>query len=56
MSSNWTTREIEIVGTNPPELKSGQGVLPSYLQTLHYNLGGMHNLIPKIQLDMTFQR
>jgi hypothetical protein len=54
--ANRTTREIEIIDTNPPGLKPGQGVLPSDLQTLHYNLGGMHNLTPKIQEDMTFQR
>jgi hypothetical protein len=43
-----TIKEIKIIATNPPGLKHGQGVLPSDLQTLHYNLGDMHNLTPKI--------
>jgi hypothetical protein len=42
------TREIEIIATNPPGLKPGQGVLPSDLQIFYYNLGDMHNLTPKI--------
>jgi hypothetical protein len=41
---NWTTREIESVATNPLELKPGQGVIPCGLQTMHYNLGDIHNL------------
>jgi hypothetical protein len=53
---NWTTRKIEIIATNPPKLKPGQGVLPSDLQILHYNLGDMHNLTPKIQEDTTLKR
>jgi hypothetical protein len=53
---NWTTREIESVTTNPPGLKPGQGVLPSGLQTLQYNLGDMHNLTPNIRGDITLQR
>jgi hypothetical protein len=53
---NWTNREIEIIATNPPGLKPGQGVLPSDLQILHYNMGDMHNLTPKIRDDMAFQR
>jgi hypothetical protein len=53
---NWTSREIEIIATNPLGLKPGQGVLPSDLQTLNYNLGDMHNLTPKIWGDMTFQK
>jgi hypothetical protein len=48
--------EIEIVATNPPGLKPGQGVLPSDLQTLHYNLHDMQNLTPKIREDTTFQK
>jgi hypothetical protein len=52
----WSTKEIESVATNPPELKPGQAVLPSGPQTLHYNLGDMHNLTPKIRGDTTLQR
>jgi hypothetical protein len=52
----WTTREIEIIATNPPELKPRQGVIPSDLQILHYNLGDMQNLTTKIWGDMAFQR
>jgi hypothetical protein len=37
-----------IIAANPLGLKPGQGVLPSDLQTLNYNLGDMHNLTPKI--------
>jgi hypothetical protein len=33
-----------------------QGVLPSDIQTLHYNLGDMRNLTPNIRGDMTLQR
>jgi hypothetical protein len=51
-----TTKEIEITTTNLSGYKPGQGVLPSDLQTLHYNLGGMHNLTSKIRGDMVFQR
>jgi hypothetical protein len=40
--------EIDSVATIPPGLKPGQGVLPSGLQILHYNLGDMHNITPKI--------
>jgi hypothetical protein len=43
---NCTTREIEIIATNSFGLKSGQGVLSSDLQTLHYHLGDMHNQSP----------
>jgi hypothetical protein len=53
---NWTTREIEIIATNPRGHKPGQGVLSSDLQTMHYNLGHMHNLTPKIRGDTTLQR
>jgi hypothetical protein len=56
MPENWTTREIKIVSTNPLGLKPRQGVLPSNLQTLHYNLGDMYNLTPNIWGDMAFQR
>jgi hypothetical protein len=52
---NWTTREIEIVATNPPGLKPRQGVLPSDIQTLHYNMDDMHNVTPKIGGDTTLQ-
>jgi hypothetical protein len=31
-------------------------VLLSDLQILHYNLGGMHNVTPKIRGDMAFQK
>jgi hypothetical protein len=55
-AESWTTKDIEIIAVNPPWLKPVQGVLPSNLQTLYYNLGDMHNLTPKIQGDMTFQR
>jgi hypothetical protein len=48
--------ETEIVATNPPGLKPGQGVLPHDLQTLHYNMGDIHNLTPKILGDMALQR
>jgi hypothetical protein len=54
-SERWTTMEIEIVATNSLGLKPGQGVLPSGLQSLHYNLGDMHNLTPKIWEDTTLQ-
>jgi hypothetical protein len=53
---SWTIKEIEIIATNPPGLKPVQGVLPSNLQTLNYNLGDMHNLTPKIQIDMAFPK
>jgi hypothetical protein len=52
MPEIWSTKEIDSVATNPP----GQGVLPSGLQTLHYNLGDIHNLTIKIQGDTTLQR
>jgi hypothetical protein len=55
-SKNWTTREIEIIFTNSSGLKPRQEVLPIDLQTMHYNLGDMHNLTPKIQGHMAFQR
>jgi hypothetical protein len=51
MPENWINREIESVGTNPPE----QGMLPSGLQTLPYHMGYMHNLAFKIQEDTTLQ-
>jgi hypothetical protein len=53
---NRTTREIGITATNSSGLKPGQGVLPSELQTLHYHLGDMHNLTPKILGGLVFQR
>jgi hypothetical protein len=54
-TKNWTNREIEIIATNQLGLKPRQGVLSSDLQTLHYNLGDMHNLTPKIRGDTTPQ-
>jgi hypothetical protein len=54
-SENWTTMEIEIIATNLLGLKPRQRVLPSDPQTLHYNMGDMHNLTPKICGDMAFQ-
>jgi hypothetical protein len=48
--------EIEIIATNPPRFNPGQGVLPSDIKTLPYNMGDMHNLTSKIRGDMTFQR
>jgi hypothetical protein len=53
-SRNKKTREIEIISTNSSGVRPRQGVLPSDLHTLHYNLGDMHNLTPKIRGDMTF--
>jgi hypothetical protein len=47
--------EIEIIATNLLGLKPRQRVLPSDPQTLHYNMGDMHNLTPKICGDMAFQ-
>jgi hypothetical protein len=55
-SETWSNREIEITATNSSELNPVQGVLPSDIQTLHYHLGDMHNLNPKIRGDMAFQR
>jgi hypothetical protein len=40
--------EFDSVATTLPELKPGQGVFPSGLQTLPYHLENMHNLSPKI--------
>jgi hypothetical protein len=51
-----TTREIEIITTNPPGLKHRQVSLPSDPKTMHYNLSDMHNLTPKIRGDMAFQK
>jgi hypothetical protein len=42
--------------TNSSGLKTGQGALPNNLQTLHYNLGDMHNLTHKIQGDMASEK
>jgi hypothetical protein len=51
---NWTIREIEVIVTNSPGLKPRQEVLLGDLQTLHYHLGDMDNLTPKIREDMVF--
>jgi hypothetical protein len=47
---------IEITATNSPGLKPRQGLLPSDLHTLDYNLDDMQNLTPKIQDIIFFQR
>jgi hypothetical protein len=51
----WSTKGFSSVVTNLAGLKPGQGVLPSGLQTLPYNLGNMHNLASKIREDTTLQ-
>jgi hypothetical protein len=55
-TKNWTTKEIEITAPKLSELKPRQGVLPSDLRTLYYHRGDIHNLNPKIRLDMAFQK
>jgi hypothetical protein len=55
-SGIWTTKKIDSIATNHPRLKPGQGVLPSGLQTLPYNLGDMYNLTSNIRGDTTLQR
>jgi hypothetical protein len=52
----WTIKEIDSVVTIPHWLKSAQGVLPSGVQTLPYNLGDMHNLTSKIWGDTTIKK
>jgi hypothetical protein len=49
-------REIEITATILSGLKPGQGLFQSDLQTLHLDLGDMHNLTSNIREDMSFQR
>jgi hypothetical protein len=46
---------FDSVATFLPELKPGQGILPSGLQTLPYHLGDMHNLASKILEDKALQ-
>jgi hypothetical protein len=41
---------------NPPELKLGQGILHVDLQTLYSDLVDMHNLSPKIEGVIEFQK
>jgi hypothetical protein len=49
----WSTKEFSSVATILPGLKSGQGVLPSGLQTFPYHMGNMHNRSSKIRKDTT---
>jgi hypothetical protein len=49
------TKGFGSVATTLSQLKPGQGVLPSGLQTLLYHLGNMHNLASKIREDTTLQ-
>jgi hypothetical protein len=41
--------------TNSPLIQTGQGVFPSDLQTLYFDLSGMRSLTSKILEDMAFQ-
>jgi hypothetical protein len=42
--------------TNSPLIQTRQGVFPSDLQTLHFNLSDMCNLTSKIRENMVFQQ
>jgi hypothetical protein len=42
--------------TNSPLIQTGQGMFPSDLQTLYFDLSDMRSLTSKIREDMTFQR
>jgi hypothetical protein len=49
-------KPVESINTISPELKLRQGVFYCVLQSLRYNIGGMHTLTPKTREDMVFQR
>jgi hypothetical protein len=51
----WSTKGFDGVATILPELKPGQGVIPSGLQTFPYHLCDMHNLASKIHEDTSLQ-
>jgi hypothetical protein len=51
----WLTKGFDSVATTLPELKPGQGVFPSDLQTFTYHLENMHNLDPKNREDTTLR-
>jgi hypothetical protein len=50
----WSIKLIATVIKNPPELNFGRGVLDGALQTLHYDLIGMHKLTPNIKEVIAF--
>jgi hypothetical protein len=52
----WTTKGFDSIATILPWVKPVQGVLPTRLQTLLYNLDDMHILYSNIWEDTTLQR
>jgi hypothetical protein len=51
----WPLKGIAPSLTSIPLFQNGQGVFPSDLQTLHFDLSDMHSPTSKIREDMAFQ-
>jgi hypothetical protein len=48
----WSDTLIEILIANPSKLHIGQEVIHGDLQRLHYDMGDMNTLTPKIMEDI----
>jgi hypothetical protein len=51
----WPLKGIVPPITNSPQIQTGQGVFPSDIQILYFDLSDLCSLTSKIQEDMAFQ-